>query len=109
VLPCLEEKVSIFLLEGLNVPPQLSCPLGWENFFKNFVANSSQLLIEPAAKEFNHNLTLSFNEKGKRINLICSGVKPRRFCVLQRSKKSIMCKYGSSEGVPLKCGSMLNK
>jgi hypothetical protein len=35
--------------------------------------------MEPVDKEFKHNLPLSFKEKGKRINLIPSGVKPRIF------------------------------
>jgi hypothetical protein len=75
--------------------------VGGKYFAKNASANWSQVVMVPIVKDCNHALALPANENGNNLSLMASSVTPLTLRVLQISRKTDRCKFGSSFGKPL--------
>ena len=60
---------------------------GGKYLARNFCTKVAQSNIDPAGKEFNYSLALSFREKGNNLNLIASLGTPLTLNISHISKK----------------------
>ncbi|KAL5973169.1 hypothetical protein ACLOJK_037196 [Asimina triloba] len=74
---------------------------GGKNLAKNFLAKSSQSMIDPAGRELSHPLALSLSVNGNRRRRMTSSDIPLNLNVSQISRKFKMWLFGSSFGSPL--------